>query len=199
MGICNCFHGKFTEWLWNRTPQNWRRDGLKRLFPLITRLAQKLEHIPLVKLHAGLVKGVNPQQIGGDAAGQLEEIEEVAQLHIVQLTHVHGDDRHAAVRVGGYGAAEGLLVYEIQGLAFQIVETVQILPVGAHEMCIRDSLCAGADEENASLLGIEQAVGAGVSGLKGDQRAEMCIRDRLKDTVSFALGPPRWYSGVTSA
>lgn len=27
---------------------------------------------------------------------------------------------------------EGLLVYEIQGLAFQIVETVQILPVGAH-------------------------------------------------------------------
>ena len=39
---------------------------------------QKSEHILLVALHAGLIEGVDPQQVAGNGAGFLEEVDHIA-------------------------------------------------------------------------------------------------------------------------
>ena len=40
---------------------------------VIAGLAQKMEHVSLVDLHTGLIKGIDPQHIGRNTAGELEE------------------------------------------------------------------------------------------------------------------------------
>src|SRR5699024_2255584 len=46
------------------------------LIPSISGLAQQVEHVLLVGLHAGLVEGVDPGHVARDAAGKLEEVDE---------------------------------------------------------------------------------------------------------------------------
>ena len=81
---------------------------------LIAGFSQELEHIALVKFHAGLVKGVDPQHIGGNTAAQLQEVEHLAHLCIIKSAHVHGDDGNAAVYVGSQGAKVGVFIHKIQ-------------------------------------------------------------------------------------
>ena len=45
----------------------------------IAGLAQQGEHVLLIGLHAGLVKGIHVQQIAAQAAGILEEVDQLAQ------------------------------------------------------------------------------------------------------------------------
>ena len=94
----------------------------------VTGFAQQLEHIALVKLHAGLVKGVHAQHISGNAAGQFEEVEHLAQFLVVQLAHIHSDNGNIAIHVSSQRTQECLLIDEVQSLALQIVQAVQILP-----------------------------------------------------------------------
>ena len=39
---------------------------------------QEREHVLLVRLHTGLVKGIDAQDVAADAAGQLKEVEQLA-------------------------------------------------------------------------------------------------------------------------
>ncbi len=64
-----------------------------RLLFLIPRLAQKGVHIVLVGLHPRLVKGVDPQQIAGDAAGELEEVDQRPQAPLVPAGHGRSGSR----------------------------------------------------------------------------------------------------------
>ena len=95
-----------------------------------------MEGVPLVELHAGLVEGVDPQSAGGNAAGELEEIEQFAQFLVIQLAHIDGDDRHIAVHVGVQRADKGLGIHKIQGFALQIVQSVQIFQIAADGMLL---------------------------------------------------------------
>ena len=51
---------------------------------LVAGLAQQSEHVLLVRLHAGLVEGVHVQQVPGQAAGVLKEVDQPAQRLLVQ-------------------------------------------------------------------------------------------------------------------
>ena len=89
-----------------------------------------MEHVALVELHTGLVKGVHTKNVSGHSTGQLQEEEQLAHLPVVQLAAVHGNDGNAAVHVGRQRAEEGLLIHEVHGLALQIVQPIQILVIG---------------------------------------------------------------------
>ena len=52
-----------------------------RLTILVAGLAEEGKHILLVRLHAGLVEGIHIQQIAGQAAGILKEVDELAPAH----------------------------------------------------------------------------------------------------------------------
>ena len=67
---------------------------------LITGLAKKGEHILFVSLHAGLVEGVDAQKIAADAAGFLEEVDEIAEAVFVHALGTDYKVGHVAVRVG---------------------------------------------------------------------------------------------------
>ena len=97
----------------------------KNLLGFIAGLAQQLEHVLLVHLNTGLIEGVDAQHIGGNAAAQLQEVEQLAQLALVQLAHIHGDDRHAAIYMSSHGAQVRLLVHEVQSFAGEVVQAVQ--------------------------------------------------------------------------
>ena len=83
---------------------------------LVAGFTQQPEHVSLIEFHTGLVEGVDPQHISGNAAGKLEEIEHFAQLFVGQFSHVHGDHRHVAVHMGGQCTLERLLIYKVKGL-----------------------------------------------------------------------------------
>ena len=54
--------------------------SLKEFFSLclIAGLAEKGEHVLLVALNAGLVEGVNTEDVTADTAGELEEVEQLS-------------------------------------------------------------------------------------------------------------------------
>ena len=95
----------------------------------IAGLTQQVEHILLIELDAGLVERVHAQHIGGDAARQLEEVEQLAERIGIDLVGLQHDVRHAAVDVGAERALEGLLLDKVERLALEVVQAVQILPV----------------------------------------------------------------------
>ena len=89
--------------------------------------AQESKHVLLIGLHAGLVEGVDLQHVAADAAGELKEIEELAQSAGIHLGAAQDHGRSAAVVVSGQGALAGHLTDKAQGLASQIVQGVAVV------------------------------------------------------------------------
>ena len=53
-----------------------------------------MEHIPFIDFHAGLIKGVDSEQVRRHRAGSHEEVEEVPQLlgiHLIGFQNHAGD------------------------------------------------------------------------------------------------------------
>ena len=67
---------------------------------LVAGLAEEGKHIFLIRLHTGLVEGIHVQQIAGQAAGILKEVDEPAQLTGALTAHIHNDVGYAALTVG---------------------------------------------------------------------------------------------------
>ena len=87
-------------------------------------LAKEMEHIIFVGLNAGLVKGIDADQLGGESAGGFKEEDQGAE-RLGGL--VGGDqlyDRDAAVAMGSHGSLKGLLVEFGKGLSLQVLKTV---------------------------------------------------------------------------
>ena len=74
-----------------------------------------------------MVKGIHAQQIPADAAGLFEEVDQVTKPVGIHGGNVHDQVGHTAVIVRQDGALHGLLVHEVHVLAFEIVQTVEII------------------------------------------------------------------------
>ena len=66
----------------------------------IAGLAEQVEHIFLIEFHTGLVKRIHAEHIGGNAAGEFKEIEQLAQRIGINFIGLKHHDRNAAVNMG---------------------------------------------------------------------------------------------------
>ena len=97
----------------------------------VSRFAEKGEHILLVSLYAGLVERIDSEQVGRNAAGELEEVEDGAEIVLVYLFYSDLDLGYAAVDVGKLGAEGCHCVAMLHVLAGKVVQLVQVLGIVA--------------------------------------------------------------------
>ena len=105
-----------------------RLDSLRLL--LVSRLVEQGEHVLLVRLDARLVERIDFQHIAADAAGFFEEVEELADVVLVDFREGNLEVGHTAIDVGELRAEFGHLVHLIDVLAGHEVEAVQVGVVG---------------------------------------------------------------------
>ena len=87
--------------------------GVQIVFSLfVAGLAQQGEHVGFIGLHPGLIKGVYPGEIAGQAAGILKEVDQLAGPVGGALWNGEQEVGHASGDVGQHGALPGLLVDE---------------------------------------------------------------------------------------
>ena len=67
---------------------------------LVAGLSQQGEHILLIRLHPRLVEGIHVQQVAGQAAGVLEEVDELTQREGIDLAGAEDDVGDAALHMG---------------------------------------------------------------------------------------------------
>ena len=67
-----------------------KRKGKRRCWWCGALPAEGLEHELLVGLDAGLVEGVDAQELGGEVAGEHEEVEEPSQVLLVHAVDLDG-------------------------------------------------------------------------------------------------------------
>ena len=101
-----------------------------RLLILVAGLAEQGEHILLVAFDAGLVEGIDAEQIAGDRACLLKEVDQITEVVFIHLIDGENDIGNAAVVVRQYGTLKRLAVDEFHRLAGQEVQTVHILGIG---------------------------------------------------------------------
>ena len=105
-------------------------DGLGLL--LVARLVQESEHILLVGLNTRLVERIDSQGVSAYAAGELEEIEEAAEIVLVDLLHLYLKLRNIAVDMSQLGTELSHSVAILHILACEVVKLVEILLVAAN-------------------------------------------------------------------
>lgn len=96
---------------------------------LYSRFAQKFKHIFFVCFYARLIERINTQHVAGDAAGFLKEVDELAEIVLVDSAHANVDYGHASVVVGHLCALGGFLVDLVDAFPGYVVETVEIIPI----------------------------------------------------------------------
>ena len=103
-------------------------DGLGGLF--VAWLFEQGEHVLLVSLYTGLVERIDTEDVTRDTAGTLEEVDELAEVVLIELVNLNLEVGHAAIDMSNLGAQFGHLVDLIDTLASEEVETIEILFVG---------------------------------------------------------------------
>ena len=119
---------------------NW----LLELIVFVAGLAEEAEHVFLVGLYSRLVEGVDVEHVAAYSAGELEEIDELAEDLLVDARQLDAKDGDATVGMGDDGALLGVVVDLGQRLWNQIVDSVKILLVGGDD----DVLGRGFDAED---------------------------------------------------
>ena len=99
---------------------------------LVAGLAEEAEHVFLIRLHAGLVEGVDAGDIARHAAGILEEVDKRADGFLADFRQTDFRHRHAAGDVRGLGRLHGLFVDIAHFAAGKVVEPVEVLLVKRH-------------------------------------------------------------------
>ena len=94
---------------------------------------QEGKHVALIGFYAGLVEGVDAEDVTRDAAGFLEEVDQFAQVKLGERGDGDEDVGHSAVDVGDAGAEFGHLVHFVDMLACEIVETIEVGCVGGDD------------------------------------------------------------------
>ena len=108
---------------------------------LVAGLAEQREHILLVGLDTGLIEGIDAEQIAGQTAGELKEVNELAEGAGIALAG--GDDEvgDAALDVGEERAVHRLTVDEVHGFALKEVQAVAV------DVVVRDGELVGIGGE----------------------------------------------------
>src|SRR5574344_2412294 len=102
---------------------------------LISWFVEQCKHVLLVCLYSRLVERVNSEDIAADAATNLEEVDELAEIILVEFGHRDADVRHTAINVSKACAKLCHLVYVIHALAGEEVQSVEVLIVVGEEHC----------------------------------------------------------------
>ena len=95
-------------------------------FFLIARLSKKCKHVFLVALNARLVERIDTQYVAAHAACKLEEVEQLTKIELILLRDLYHQVRYISIRMCKDCSVHCALIYEINGLACQIVQAVQI-------------------------------------------------------------------------
>ena len=77
---------------------------------MIARFSEKLEHFALVRLHAGLIEGVDSQHISRCGAGDEEEIAERAEGEFVLAVEIHDKRIGAFVPSSAFAVISGIVM-----------------------------------------------------------------------------------------
>ena len=93
---------------------------------LVSGLAEKREHILLVRLNAGLVEGIYAEHITRKCASDLEEVDEVTERVRASVLHFDKDIGHAAVNVSKQSSLHSGLLYLVEINAREEVKSVDV-------------------------------------------------------------------------
>ena len=124
-------------------------DGLCLL--LVAWLLKKGEHILLVSLNTWLVEGVDTEDVARDTTTQLEEIYELTVVVGVELLNRDEDVWHTTVNVSEASTELCVLVYLVDALASEEVQTVKVLLILWEEQLIVWILYRDAGLEDGAL------------------------------------------------
>ena len=128
IGICYKNEGKGNE---NSLASKTSLDSLA--LSLISWFVEQCKHVLLVCLYSRLVERVNSEDIAADAATNLEEVDELAEIILVEFGHRDADVRHTTVNVCKACAEFCHLVDIIHALASEEVQTVKVLLIIGEE------------------------------------------------------------------
>ena len=93
---------------------------------LVAGLVKQGKHVLLVCLHARLVEGVHAKDVAGDTAGTLEEINQLAEIELVEHRQGNLHVGHPAVHVRQHRAEFCHLVHLVHALAGEEVQSVEV-------------------------------------------------------------------------
>ena len=117
---------------------------------LVSRLAEKSEHVLLVCLHTRLVERIHAKDVAADSACLLEEVEEGSEVMLVDALDRERELRHSAVDVSELGSELCHRVALLHMLSCKEVKAVEILRIALDEhrasalLHCNDSLHEGA-------------------------------------------------------
>ena len=162
-------------------------------FGLIARLAEEGKHVLLVGFHTGLVERIHAKYEARDAAGALEEVDELAEVVGIEFGHDDAEVGHAAIDVGQLRAEFGHLVHLVHAATFEEVEAVEVFLVVGEEhgvagLCHRDD---GLEDGALAVLnplahGVE--VGGEVDGSGEDALASLAFAFAIELLPPFVHG-----------
>lgn len=105
-------------------------------FFLVAGFCKEGKHVALVGFHAGLVEGIDTEDVAADAASFLEEVDELAEIFLLDSGDGHEDVGHSAVNVGDAGTEFSHLVYFVDVFAGDVVEAVEVCLVAGDEFLV---------------------------------------------------------------
>lgn len=97
---------------------------------IVAGLAEKREHILLVRFHTGLIKGIDAENVTGNRTSLFKEVYEITEIKRTARGERDGKVRNVAVRMREDGAVVSLLVDEVEALTCEEVKTVTVFCVG---------------------------------------------------------------------
>ena len=101
-------------------------------------LIKQGKHVLLVCLHARLVEGVYAEDVAGDTAGTLEEINQLAKVELVEYGQGNLHIGYSTVHMCEHGTELCHLVHLVYALAGKEVQSVKVcLVVGEVHLVVR--------------------------------------------------------------
>ncbi len=105
-------------------------------FSFVARLIEQSEHVLLVCFHTRLVEWVDTKNESADAASLLEEVDELAEVVLIELVDGDADVWHATIHVSELSAKFCHVVHFVDTLACEEVQTVEVFFVGWNSECV---------------------------------------------------------------
>ena len=99
-------------------------------FGFITGFVEQSKHVAFVCFYAGLVEGIDVEDITADTACFLEEVNELSQIAFRESGYLYFYVRYTAIDVGYLRTEFGHFVDFVDAFACKVVESVEVIGVG---------------------------------------------------------------------